>query len=180
MLIHCCSGHVGELSACAWHPKEANTFITSSYDSTVRSVYPHGPRIHESLIQSRRIWDVENKRKQKTVIVVKSKERGARTKVTACAYSHDGKFIAAGTFIHERFKDEAHLSLACLDGTLNVWGTNSNFVRPAHTAENAHEKGKDTGSVVFSVDGHTLVSRSNDEYTKRMLKSVMHSHCALI
>lgn len=43
-----------------------------------------------------RIWDVENKRKQKTVIVVKSKERGARTKVTACNYSPDGNLIGGG------------------------------------------------------------------------------------
>lgn len=42
-----------------------------------------------------RIWDVENKRKQKTVIVVKSKERGTRTKITTCAYSPDGKHIGA-------------------------------------------------------------------------------------
>ncbi|KAG8993420.1 hypothetical protein FRB90_000711 [Tulasnella sp. 427] len=126
------AGHVGEVTACAWHPKENNTFITSSNDSTIR------------------IWDAENKRKQKTVIVVKSKERGARTKVTTCAFSHDGKFIAG----------------ACLDGTLNIWGSNSNFVRPSHTAENAHEKGREVGSVVFSVDGHTVVSRGMDEYTK--------------
>jgi hypothetical protein len=39
---------------------------------------------------------VENKRKQKTVIVVKSKERGTRTKVMSCAYSRDGKMIAGG------------------------------------------------------------------------------------
>src|SRR6267154_4263898 len=43
-----------------------------------------------------RIWNVENKRKQKTVIVVKSKERGARTKVTACSYSPDGRYVAGG------------------------------------------------------------------------------------
>lgn len=43
-----------------------------------------------------RIWNVENKRKQKTVIVVKSKERGARTKVTACGYSPDGRYVAGG------------------------------------------------------------------------------------
>ncbi|KAF8761823.1 Transcription factor [Rhizoctonia solani] len=30
------AGHVGELTACAWHPKESNLFITSSYDSTIR------------------------------------------------------------------------------------------------------------------------------------------------
>jgi WD repeat-containing protein 70 len=39
---------------------------------------------------------VENKRKQKTVIVVKSKERGARTKVMSCAYSPEGNMIAGG------------------------------------------------------------------------------------
>lgn len=39
---------------------------------------------------------MENKRKQKTVIVVKSKERGTRTKVTSCAFSHDGKLIVGG------------------------------------------------------------------------------------
>ncbi len=39
---------------------------------------------------------MENKRKQKTVIVVKSKERGARTKVNACAYSPDGSLIGGG------------------------------------------------------------------------------------
>jgi WD40 repeat protein len=32
------SGHVAEVTSCAWHPKEANTFITSSADSTIRCV----------------------------------------------------------------------------------------------------------------------------------------------
>ena len=41
---------------------------------------------------------MSNKRKQKQVIVVKSKERGARTRVTACAWSHDGKMIVGGPF----------------------------------------------------------------------------------
>lgn len=31
------------------------------------------------------------------MIVVKSKERGARTKVNACAYSQDGSLIGGGT-----------------------------------------------------------------------------------
>ncbi|KAG8879811.1 hypothetical protein FRB97_001381 [Tulasnella sp. 331] len=126
------TGHVGELTGCAWHPRDANTFITSSIDSTIR------------------IWDVEDKRKQKTVIVVKSKERGTRTKVTSCAYSHDGKLIAG----------------ACLDGTLNLWPTSSNFVRPSHTVYDAHAKGTETGSVVFSVDGRTVLTRGNDDFAK--------------
>lgn len=43
-----------------------------------------------------RIWDVTEPREQKHVLVFKSKERGTKTKVTACAYSPDGKFIVAG------------------------------------------------------------------------------------
>ncbi|KAG8906218.1 hypothetical protein FRB99_007364 [Tulasnella sp. 403] len=139
------AGHVGEVTCCAWHPREANTFITSSSDSTIR------------------IWDTEDKRKQKTVIVVKSKERGTRTKVTSCAFSYDGKLIAG----------------ACLDGTLNLWATSSNFVRPSHTAENAHSKGTETGSVVFSVDGRTILSRGSDEYARlwdiRSFKKPLHT-----
>ncbi|KAG6334921.1 hypothetical protein ID866_4163 [Astraeus odoratus] len=126
------AGHVGELSACAWHPRDRQYFITSSVDSTIR------------------IWDVENKRKQKTVIVVKSKERGARTKVTACAYSPDGAVISG----------------ACLDGCLHIWNTSSNFVRPNMTVENAHLKGSEVGSIVFSVDGRSILTRGSDETVK--------------
>jgi len=32
------SGHVSELSSCAWHPKDAQIFLTSSADSTIRWV----------------------------------------------------------------------------------------------------------------------------------------------
>ncbi|EIW86511.1 WD40 repeat-like protein [Coniophora puteana RWD-64-598 SS2] len=126
------SGHVGELTQCAWHPKDPQSFITSSADSTIR------------------IWDVENKRKQKTVIVVKSKERGARTKVLSCAYSADGRVVSG----------------ACLDGALHVWNMSSNFVRPDKTIEGAHAMGTETGSVVFSVDGHTVLTRGGDETVK--------------
>ncbi len=43
-----------------------------------------------------RIWDVENKRKQKNVLVHKSRERGGRSVITATCYSPDAKFIAGG------------------------------------------------------------------------------------
>lgn len=57
--------------------------------------------------------------------------------------------------------------VACLDGTLNLWPTSSNFVRPSHTVYDAHVKGTETGSVVFSVDGRTVLSRGNDDFAKR-------------
>ncbi|ELU41479.1 transcription factor [Rhizoctonia solani AG-1 IA] len=108
------AGHVGELTACAWHPKESNLFITSSYDSTIR------------------IWDVENKRKQKTVIVVKSKERGTRTKVMSCTYSRDGKMIAG------------------------VWDTRS-FKKPVTTATDVPTLYPGT-SAIFSPDEKYIVT----------------------
>lgn len=89
-------GHVAEITSCAWHPKDVNTFITASNDSTVR------------------IWDATKRDKQKSVIVVKSKERGQRTHVTATTFTEDGRYIAA----------------AGLDGAVNVWAANSNMVRP--------------------------------------------------
>ncbi|TFY59502.1 hypothetical protein EVJ58_g5737 [Rhodofomes roseus] len=126
------AGHVAELRSCAWHPHDPQTFITSSVDSTIR------------------IWDVENKRKQKTVIVVKSKERGARTKVTACGYSPDGSIIGG----------------ACWDGALHMWQTKSNFVRPNMTIEGAHTKNTEPGSLVFSVDGRSVLTRGGDDTVK--------------
>ena len=83
------SGHVGELSSSAWHPKNSQTFITGSADSTIRYILT---LLEFSRFIDRRmdrIWDLEDKRKQKSVIVIKSKERGARTRVNACAYSQE-------------------------------------------------------------------------------------------
>lgn len=130
--MHHTAGHVAEMTSCAWHPYETQQFITSSADSTIR------------------IWDVENRRKQKTVIVVKSKERGARTKVTHCAYSYDGGIIGG----------------ACLDGALHMWNSSSNFVRPNLSIEGAHTKGTETGSIAFSMDGRTVVTRGGDDTLK--------------
>jgi len=116
-----------------------------------------------------RIWEVENKRKQKSVIVVKSKERGARTKVTTCNYSPDGNLIGGGELVLLKISLSfvfSHDSIACLDGALHMWQTNSNFVRPNMTIENAHVKGTETGSLVFSVDRQTVLTRGGDDTVK--------------
>src|SRR5260221_2779036 len=95
-LMHCYRGHVSELTSCAWHPKDSQTFITGSADSTIRySSFLWSLLTFTDTADS--VWNVENKRKQKTLIVIKSKERGARTKVSACGYSPDGRYIAGGT-----------------------------------------------------------------------------------
>lgn len=63
----------------------------------------------------------------------------------------------------------AHAYLACVDGALHLWKANSNFVRPDLSIEGAHAKGSETGSIVFSVDDRTLLTRGGDDTVKREL-----------
>lgn len=111
---------------------------------------------------------MEDRRKQKSVIVVKSKERGARTKVTACAYSPDGRMIGGGVWFRYVLLEiqDAKGFTACLDGAIHMWQASSNFVRPNLSIEGAHVKGTETGSMVFSVDGRTVLTRGGDDTVK--------------
>jgi hypothetical protein len=54
---------------------------------------------------------VENKRKQKSVLVHKSKERGGRSVITATTYSPDAKFIAGGIYYLLFLKFYSHINL---------------------------------------------------------------------
>jgi len=124
-------GHVAEVTSAMWHPYDRDQFITGSADSTVR------------------IWDVNNRWEHKTVLIVRGKGTGQRTKVTACAYSPDAKWIGA----------------ASTDGTINVWGYNGPLTRPSATVD-AHVKDSETSGIVFSENGNYLVSRGGDETVK--------------
>ncbi|SCV71516.1 BQ2448_3104 [Microbotryum intermedium] len=125
-------GHVAALTSLAWNRVKPTQFVTASEDSTLR------------------IWDVANRRKSANVLAVKSKERGGRSKVTSCAWSQDGKTIAA----------------ACEDGALHMWAANSNFARPNASSESAHEKNTTTSCVLFASDGRQLASRGGDSTIK--------------
>lgn len=125
-------GHVAALTSGAWHPKDRQYFATSSKDGTIR------------------IWDVDRKRKQKSVIVHKSRERGGRSAATTMTYSLDGKMITG----------------AFMDGTIQIWGADGPYIRPSISIDNAHQKLTETSSLVFARDGHTLVSRGGDDTVK--------------
>ena len=93
-----------------------------------------------------------------------------------CAHEGDGVWLFPRWEIHcWRYVRYASLSLlpmptndlACLDGTLNLWKTNANFVRPDLAVQGAHVKGTEIGSLVFSVDGNTVLTRGGDHTVKR-------------
>ena len=58
------------------------------------------------------------------------------------------------------------LFAACYDGAIHIWNANSNFVRPHLSVEGAHAKGVEICSMVFSVDGRTVLTRGMDDTVK--------------
>lgn len=125
-------GHISMLNSGWFSPKTKGEFCTCSDDRTLR------------------IWSVEKKDKHKACIKTKS-QNGRTTAPSTCAYSKDGKFIAAG----------------CRDGSILMWDTTkSNFVNPAKTIRNAHANETDISSICFSYDSRVLCSRGLDDTLK--------------
>lgn len=108
-----------------------------------------------------RIWEVFKKNEHKNVIKTRA-YGGLKTSPTSCTYNRDGSLICAG----------------CMDGSIQMWDTRKMFVNTTHCIRDAHQKGNDISSVVFSYVGQQLASRSVDDTMKlwdmRNLKTPMH------
>lgn len=136
--MHNTKGHISEITTGTWHPTDKNVCVTAGTDSTLR------------------IWDINNKRSQKEVIVFKSKAAGAagRTKMTTVAW---GSPAQGGNNI---------LVAAALDGSLVMYSGNSPFSRPAGEIRDAHKPQTWTGGIDISADGRMIVTRGGDDLIK--------------
>ncbi|RYP17825.1 hypothetical protein DL765_004309 [Monosporascus sp. GIB2] len=136
--MHNTKGHVSEITTGTWHPTDKNLCVTAGTDSTLR------------------IWDINNKRSQKEVLVFKSKAPGAagRTRMTAVAW---GTPVQGGNNV---------LVSAALDGTLVMWSGNGPFTRPAAEIREAHASNTWTGGIDISSDGRMVVTRGGDDLIK--------------
>lgn len=136
--MHNTKGHVSEITTGTWHPTDKDLCVTAGTDSTLR------------------IWDINNKRSQKEVIVFKSKAAGnaGRTRMTAVAW---GAPASGGTSV---------LVAAALDGSLVMYGGNGPFTRPAAEVREAHKPDTWTGGVDVSSDGRMVVTRGGDGLVK--------------
>ncbi|KAI1824847.1 WD repeat domain-containing protein [Xylaria intraflava] len=131
-------GHVSEVTTGTWHPTDKNLCVTAGTDSTLR------------------IWDINNKRCQKEVLVFKSKAMGTagRSRMTAVAW---GNSTQGGNNI---------LVSAALDGTLVMWSGNGPFSRPTAEIKEAHKANTWTGGIDISSDGRMVVTRGGDNLIK--------------
>ncbi|KAI0603333.1 WD repeat domain-containing protein [Biscogniauxia sp. FL1348] len=136
--MHNTKGHVSEVTTGTWHPTDKNLCVTAGTDSTLR------------------IWDINNKRCQKEVLVFKSKAAGAagRTRMTAVAW---GTPVQGGNNV---------LVAAALDGSLVMWSGNGPFSRPAAEIRDAHKPNTWTGGIDISSDGRMVVTRGGDNLIK--------------
>ncbi|XP_058453185.1 gastrulation defective protein 1 homolog [Malaya genurostris] len=108
-----------------------------------------------------RTWVFAKCKEQKNVIKTRA-QGGLKTIPTCCAYNRDATLIAAG----------------CSDGSIQTWDTRRMFVSTTHCVRDAHTKGSDISSVLFSYAGQTLATRSTDETLKlwdmRLFKKPLH------
>ncbi|ROT38351.1 WD40 repeat-like protein [Sodiomyces alkalinus F11] len=131
-------GHISAITSGTWHPTDKNLCVTAGTDSTLR------------------IWDINNKRSQKEVIVFKSKVPGSagRTRMTSVAW---GSPLQGGSNV---------LVAAALDGSLVMYSGNGPFSRPAAEIRDAHKADTWTSGIDISSDGRMVVTRGGDDTIK--------------
>jgi WD40 repeat protein len=136
--MHNTKGHVSEVTTGAWHPTDRNLCVTAGTDSTLR------------------VWDINNPRSQKHIIVHKSRVAGSagRSRMTAVAWRAP---VQGGDNI---------LVAAALDGTLSMWTGEGPWSRPTAEIRDAHQPNTWTSGLDISADGRLVVTRGGDDTIK--------------
>ncbi|XP_046405941.1 gastrulation defective protein 1 homolog [Ischnura elegans] len=96
-----------------------------------------------------RVWTTDQAHCHKSVIKTRA-QNGLKSIPTTCTYNRDGKYI----------------SLACLDGSIQLWDTRRPCIKPSQVVRNAHKCNEDITSICFSYGGYLLGSRSLDSTLK--------------
>lgn len=127
-------GHISAVTCGSWSPVDYNLFVTAGTDSTLR------------------IWDVNQVRAQKDIIVHKSRAPGqaGRTKMTAVAW---GSPTGGGNDV---------IVSSGLDGSMAMWSGRGPFTRPSGEIHDAYARDTWVTGLDISPDGRLVVSRSED------------------
>ncbi|OAL69853.1 WD repeat protein [Trichophyton violaceum] len=131
-------GHISEVTSGTWSPTDYNLCVTAGTDSTLR------------------IWDVNDPRSQKEVIVHRSKVAGSagRSRMTAVAWASPTQ------------GGPNALIASALDGSLVMWGGDGPFTRPSAEIKDAHTKDSWISGLDISPDGRLVVTKGGDDLIK--------------
>ena len=126
------TGHTTVLNGGTFHPQIRSEFLTCSNDGTVRT------------------WDMKDQGKKCRSIWKCKDKSGRRTQPTCCAYSRDGKQVAA----------------ACNDGSLMFFDAKRTKTNPTTVIKLAHTHGSETSSIEYCADRFHLCTRGGDDTVK--------------
>lgn len=131
-------GHTAAVTGVDWHPLERDVVLTSSIDGSAR------------------LWNLNGKTQFKKLCCDKvyraKNERGQRVAATAVTFHPGGRELAFGT--------------AC--GSIQIWNATRVGARPERVVYHAHGDNRAIHSLVYSVDGSRLASRSMDDDTVKV------------
>ncbi len=134
-------GHCAAVTSCEWNPQNKEQVITSSLDLTCR------------------IWDVNEKNRQLSVLLG-PKQAGKKNGYCVVQYAPDATIITS----------------ALMDGTLQVWDTRGTLKRADLTASYSSE-GSECSSIAFDSSSRLLATRSGTEmrlWDVRLIKDPVH------
>lgn len=131
------TGHTAAVSSVDWHPLDRDTVLTGSADGSARLWNLTGKR-HFDMLVCNKVFLAKN-------------EKGQRTAVTCVAFHPAGREFAMGT--------------AC--GSLQIFNPSRASGRPERSIFDAHGTDCPIDSIVYSMDGNKLGSRSTKAGTTK-------------
>lgn len=123
-------GHTAAVTGVAWHPLERDIVLTVSNDGSAR-LWKLSGKTQFSMLVCDKVFQPKN-------------EKGKRTGVTCVAYHPGGREFVVGT--------------SC--GSIQIWNTARVSGRPERAIYDAHGGREPVNSIVYSVDGSRIASRS--------------------
>jgi WD40 repeat protein len=128
------TGHISPITRAVWNPSDSASFVTCGHDSTVR------------------FWNIEEVKKHKILIKLKSDRGLSNIKPTCLNFSESGDLLA----------------VACDDGSLQFFPSKGPYMKPSIRISEAHMPGSETSDVRFvpGSNEQLLASRGGDDFLR--------------
>jgi len=136
------------------YPYISDMASTKGHIAKITSAFFHPTETNTVFTSSQdctiRFWDLNNYKKHNQIIKLRNTQGAVKSGVSASNINHTADIIGA----------------VCVDGSLQLFPTKGPYNRAASRYDTAHQFGSETSSLIFSIDGSTLVTRGGDDTVK--------------